>query len=65
MSQSEEEREARRLAEQLLFRLEPQGSGYLLTRDADVDHPVRHENLSLAQAKEILNTWKLRGFHGG
>jgi hypothetical protein len=65
MSESQEERETRELAEQLFFRLEPQDSGYSLKREVDVDQPVKHENISLAEAKEILNTWKLRGFHGG
>ena len=26
---------------------------------------VRHESLTLDEAEEVLNTWKLRGFHGG
>jgi hypothetical protein len=26
---------------------------------------VDKENLTLEEAEEFLNTWKLRGFHGG
>ncbi len=65
MPDTRDEHDTRELADRLLFRLERQGSGYALTRDIDVAEPVRHENISLAEAKEILNTWKLRGFHGG
>jgi hypothetical protein len=34
-------------------------------READVATAVRGENLSLDEAEELLETWKLRGFHGG
>jgi hypothetical protein len=30
-----------------------------------VSSPVREDGLTLQQAEELLNEWKLRGFHGG
>jgi hypothetical protein len=36
---------------------------FSLYREADVSQPVRHDGLTLDEAEEILNTWKLRGFH--
>jgi hypothetical protein len=30
-----------------------------------VSQPVRHDNLTLEEVEETLNTWKLRGPHGG
>ena len=62
---ADRERHLRELAKMLLFTLEQQGTRFALMRDADVSNPVRHENLTLEEAEEILNTWKLRGFHGG
>ena len=62
---SERERHLRELAERLLFNVQKQSDRFTLTRDAEVSAPVRHENLTLEQAEEILNTWKLRGAHGG
>jgi hypothetical protein len=53
------------LAEQLQFHVKKHGSRYSLHRTADVSSPVEMENLSLEEAEEFLNTWKLRGFHGG
>jgi hypothetical protein len=67
MQQNETEREAhlRELASRLLFSMEHEGGCFRLYRDADVSRPVRHEGLTLAEVEEILDTWKLRGFHGG
>jgi hypothetical protein len=67
MQQKEAQREAglRELASRLFFRLDNQGSRYTLCRDVDVPKPVRHERLTLDEVEEILNTWKLRGLHGG
>ena len=67
MQDSESERKARlrELASKLFFSLEEQSSGYSLYRDVDVKNPVRHEALTLDEAEHILNTWKLRGLHGG
>jgi hypothetical protein len=41
------------------------GTLFTLSRTADVKEPVIESNLTLAQAEELLKTWKLRGFHGG
>jgi hypothetical protein len=67
MQQNDRNREARlrELASKLLFTMEGEGSRFCLYRDADVSRPVRHEGLTLDQVEEILNTWKLRGPHGG
>ena len=62
---ADRERHLRELARMLLFTLEQKGTGFTLTREADLSTPVRHENLTLDQVEELLNTWKLRGFHGG
>jgi hypothetical protein len=53
------------LAKQLRFRVEKHGSTYSLRRDVDASTPVDKENLTLEEAEEFLNTWKLRGFQGG
>lgn len=55
----------RQLARLLFFEVEENGGRFTLTRTADVPKPVRHEGLSLDEAEELLNTWKLRGPHGG
>lgn len=53
------------LAEQLMFDVEEHGARYSLCRDADLPTSVRGDNLTLEEAEELLQTWKLRGFHGG
>jgi len=62
-----DQREAhlRTLAERLEFTVERTGDRFRLTRTASVSRPVREDGLSLEQAEELLNEWKLRGFHGG
>ena len=67
MQESESERKARveALAAKLFFSLKSQGSRYTLYRDVDVSKPVRHDGVTLDEVEEILNTWKLRGPHGG
>jgi hypothetical protein len=67
MQEPEADRELRmrELASKLLFTLERQGSRFVLFRDVDVSRPVRHEHLTLDEVENILNTWKLRGPHGG
>jgi hypothetical protein len=62
---SDREQHMRDLAAQLFFEVEKLGARFTLTRRVAVSVPVRHENLTLAQAEEVLNTWKLRGLHGG
>jgi hypothetical protein len=59
------ERHLQELAGMLFFKVEKQGSRYALSRDADVSALVRHDNLTIEEAESILNTWKLRGLHGG
>ena len=61
------EREAhlRKLADQLLFSVEKNGERFTLTRTADVEQNVRKKDLTIAEAEEFLETWKLRGPHGG
>jgi hypothetical protein len=62
---SERERAMMELAKRLQFRVEKHGSRYSLRRVADVSAPVEKENFALEEAEDFLNTWKLRGFHGG
>jgi len=59
------EHQMRELAARLLFNVQEQEGRFTLTRAVDVPAPVRHDNLTLAEAEEILETWKLRGAHGG
>jgi hypothetical protein len=59
------EKHLRELAEKLLFKLEKFGTRFTLTRDDDVPAPVRQENRTAEEVEDILNTWKLRGPHGG
>jgi hypothetical protein len=55
----------RELASRLLFTLSKEGSRFSLFRDTDVSQPIRHDGLTLDEVEETLNTWKLRGPHGG
>ena len=67
MEETESDRRARlrELAARLFFRLEEQDSRYTLCRDVDVEKPVRLDGLTLDEVEDVLNTWKLRGPHGG
>ena len=65
MHVSERERHMFRLASLLLFEVEKQDGSFVLMRTVDVERPMRQAGLTLEQAEEVLNTWKLRGFHGG
>jgi hypothetical protein len=67
MQENEVDREVRlrELASKLFFTLTAEGSRFALYRDVDVSKSVRHDGLTLDAAEEILNTWKLRGPHGG
>jgi hypothetical protein len=62
---AEREARMRTLASRLEFKVVKNGERYSLTRTADVSRPVNETDLSLAQAEELLETWKLRGPHGG
>jgi hypothetical protein len=59
------ERHLHDLAAMLFFKLEKQGERFRLTRTIDVPEPVQHDNLTAEEVQNILNTWKLRGPHGG
>jgi hypothetical protein len=63
--QDDREVRLRQLASRLFFTLKSQGARFALYRDVDVPHPVRHDDLTLDEVEDILNTWKLRGPHGG
>jgi hypothetical protein len=67
MEDNPSEREARlqELASRLLFELQNEDSRFALYRDVDVEEPVRRNGLTLDEVEDILNTWKLRGPHGG
>jgi hypothetical protein len=62
---SDRESHLRRLADGLLFNVEKTGDRFTLARTIDVEQPVRHDGLTLGQAEQLLETWKLRGPHGG
>jgi hypothetical protein len=64
-NETDRERRLRELAAKLLFNFERRGSRVSLCRDVDVPKPVRHDDLTLDEVEDILNTWKLRGPHGG
>ena len=53
------------LAKRLRFDVEKHGSKYSLRRVVDGSETLEKDNLDLEQAEDFLNTWKLRGFHGG
>ena len=62
---SEREAHLRTLADRLEFTVEKTGDLFKLTRTTDVSRPVCEDGLTLAEAEELLEAWKLRGFHGG
>jgi hypothetical protein len=64
-SHAARETRLRELASRLLFTLSKEGSRFSLFRDTDVSQPIRHDGLTLDEVEEKLNTWKLRGPHGG
>jgi hypothetical protein len=59
------EAEMRELAARLYFEVGKTDAGFSLYRESGVDHPVRHDGLSIDEAEDLLNKWKLRGLHGG
>jgi hypothetical protein len=65
MVESVSEANLRTLAERLQFKVEQHGDRFTLTRTADVSRPVVEEGLTLFEAKELLERWKLRGLGGG
>ena len=64
-SNDHRERHMRELAEKLFFTVEKDGDRFTLRRQIDVSAPVTEENLTLDEAEALLDTWKLRGLHGG
>jgi hypothetical protein len=62
---NDREQDLRELAKRLSFNLQKDGTRFTLTRDIDVPAPVRLENLTAEEVEDTLNTWKLRGPHGG
>jgi len=62
VTQKHSEREARMhaLASRLEFSVQQAGDCFTLVRTIDVVPPVRAERLTLNQAEELLQTWKLR-----
>ncbi|HEX5509971.1 MAG TPA: hypothetical protein VFX37_15835 [Pseudolabrys sp.] len=63
--QSTGEAEMRALAHALSFSVEKSGERFTLTRTIDVSRPERAANLTLREARDLLETWKLRGLGGG
>jgi hypothetical protein len=64
------ERKVKRLAKSMYFKLTRQkltrqGDRYSLCRTVGLSGPARRENLTLDEVEEELETWKLRGYHGG
>jgi hypothetical protein len=64
-NEADRERRLRELASELFFSHKRRGSRFALYRDVDVPKPVRYDDLALGEVEHILNTWKLRGPHGG
>jgi hypothetical protein len=63
--EADREQHMRELAGMLLFDVHKNGDRFTLSKTSEVSKPIRHENLTLDEAEALLNTWKLRGFHGG
>lgn len=61
----ERELALKELAARLMFDVQKHGSRFSLCRASGLSEPFRSDDLTLEEAEEILNTWKLRGFHGG
>ena len=63
MQETSEEREFRMrdLAQRLLFKVEKTDGRFTLIRTSDVSRPVNEKDLTLKEAEELLETWKLRG----
>jgi hypothetical protein len=54
----------RELAQRLLFEVEATAGRFTLIRTADVSRPVHEGGLTLNEAEDLLETWKLRGQGG-
>jgi hypothetical protein len=64
-TKSEREAKLQSLADRLAFTVVKTQGRYTLVRTADVARLVCEEGLTLDQAEDMLETWKLRGPHGG
>jgi hypothetical protein len=66
MQETTEEREnrLRDLAQKLMFTVEMTNGRYTLIRTADLSRPVQEMDLTLKEAEDLLETWKLRGQGG-
>jgi hypothetical protein len=65
MQASQREQHLLQLAGNLVFDVKKDGERFGLRRTADTEQPVHQDGLSIDEAEEVLNTWKLRGLHGG
>ena len=65
MHATERERHLFHLAGLLSFEVRKHGDSFSLTRTDDIERPLHRDGLSIEEAEEVLNTWKLRGPHGG
>ena len=63
--QQRRETEVTALAEELHFQLEKRNSRFSLRRELPDEEQVRREDLTLDEAEQFLNRWKLRGLGGG
>lgn len=64
--QESRERALIELAQRLRFEVEKQGARFSLHRDLpDEADAVQRDGLTLEEAEQFLNKWKLRGLHGG
>jgi hypothetical protein len=52
------------LAGKLMFDVKKDGERFSLRRTADTEQPVQQDGLTIEEAEDMLNTWKLRGLHG-
>ena len=55
----------RGLAARLHFKVEQHGDLFTLTRTADVSQPVVENGLTLSEAEEVLERWRLRALGAG
>lgn len=62
---SDREAKLRVLAEELQFSVDKTDDRFTLMRTAELSRPEREENLTLAEAEDLMKTWKLRGLGGG
>ena len=60
---TDRERAANDLAERLFFKLEKNGERFSLRRK--IGDQARRDDLTLDEAEQVLERWKLEGPHGG